>query len=1655
MSEKKRLITIVSSILIVTTLLLCIKNSGRIVGSIVYTIEPKQLDFETKQICTCASCRECTEKLNNASCHIVKVTSDFPASSICIDDPEISGKTFDCQGHSIYKGQEFFMLIKDSENFVVKNCNLENFQNGFRFENCSNATIANVTVKKLENTIIRLRDSKNTTIDNITISPGTNPHYGIYSTDSANTTVKNTAFTTSKFDIFISASAKEYCALNLENTYGTPTTTNSTPGIKIIDQSNTNLNNVLNDFTEIIVCFAQNVSIKNIEISHATTTNGILVVNSSDVTFADTKLNVNFLGISLTDSRNILIENSTIDTISTDNAAISAHRCENVSIKNISVRKTYFGAKVEYSKNVTINKINVAYSSYGVTSYFSQGIRITNVSFSSSDFLDIDIKADNPLQCPVIENCNGSEGKKILYYRNLNSILLSDISPDELILCNTSNLTIRNATIIRTAKKNNGIIATNSSEIMFKDIRVRSSHTVLSGYKLQNSTILNISAFGSRYGIHLQKSEYNTITNSSFESVGVPIYFDESTKNTIKNSFFINIGKEIYLSKDNFIYNNLFNRTPTVKESDINYWNTSKQPGKRIYSKGPLIGGNYWIPYSETCADSDKDGFCDAPYRIHLSEDYLPLSNKYRPICYCTNCSDCSQKLSEPACEEVVLNRSTPLHAEKLPCIEIINLTNKTFFCTEGIVGNGSSEGITLKNATNIKVIQCAISNFSSAINIKDSFLVTLSNISSEQTNNSIVILNTTNVSLTNNTLISSESGISANDSENIQINKTRIDSNQVGINFCNVNNSYVTGTSISSATCINLTDAQENEFFNNLMNCTVHASINPSLQNYWNTSKRFGTRIYSSGPYLGGNYWTNPSATGFSDICNDTDLDGFCDENYTIDPNNIDYLPYSNAFTPGLCECDSCSLCTNAMNDPSCRIIKLKSDIGGSISTCIDNPSGFSNKILDCNGHVIRAIEYGIRLATNLKNSVVKNCILKDMKYGMEIILLNNFTFQNITIQSSALGEAIFGKANHNLTFSNIKITGSSASSGSGFYQADSTDFKLINFTITLLKSGLRFENSERFLIEGLNVTNLTYGIYVNSLFSSVIRNSIFQNSVSYAIMMLSGRDNHIYNNLFNGTSVSSSVRTYWNTSKQPGTRIHSSGFMIGGNYWTNPSATGFSDICNDTDLDGFCDENYTINPNNIDFLPLSDEFQQTCVDLNNESTFKGMLVKSGNNLYVRTSIEVCSKTYYLNSSPAIIINSSNIAISCQPGTRFLDNGTENAVYSNFSNTTISNCYFENFKTAVILEKSGNILSNSFVQNTLALNLTGTGTLVENNTFDGNSMHVISVAGNNFSKNCWKDAQHLDIRDSNYDGFGDSGNDYPYCGSKGGLVSSTVYDYAPRMLNCYPYCGDGICQSNEDYLTCPHDCQPPQTEEIVPRRRSGYLAGPSEEVEAEEECVPLWNCTPWSECINGTRKRFCREIRCGLGNKTEYEPCIVKEIRPRQEKPSLSLIVESVKDFITEYLTGMFAVCIPSFVITGMVLFMIIQVYLLKTRPVKKNKNRITILWLLSLGTALFSFISCPNSLHLVYCLLVLVAFSTLVMLLKTIKIAIKSKTKRKLDREKQMKRTIKELKRKIKAKEKEIAKLKNKIEEYQLVLKRIAEKETSIKRIIERILK
>jgi parallel beta-helix repeat protein len=91
-----------------------------------------------------------------------------------------------------------------------------------------------------------------------------------------------------------------------------------------------------------------------------------------------------------------------------------------------------------------------------------------------------------------------------------------------------------------------------------------------------------------------------------------------------------------------------------------------------------------------------------------------------------------------------------------------------------------------------------------------------------------------------------------------------------------------------------------ENLIYNNLFNNTNNFYFDGDIYvNSWNTTRQTGSRIYSLGTEIGGNYWTNHSGTGYSDTCTDADKDGFCDDPYVLATDNVDYLALSDEYSP------------------------------------------------------------------------------------------------------------------------------------------------------------------------------------------------------------------------------------------------------------------------------------------------------------------------------------------------------------------------------------------------------------------------------------------------------------------------------------------------------------------------------------------------------------------------------------------------------------------------------------------------------------------------------------------------------------------------------------------------------------------------------------
>jgi len=269
-------------------------------------------------------------------------------------------------------------------------------------------------------------------------------------------------------------------------------------------------------------------------------------------------------------------------------------------------------------------------------------------------------------------------------------------------------------------------------------------------------------------------------------------------------------------------------------------------------------------------------------------------------------------------------------------------------------------------------------------------------------------------------------------------------------------------------------------------------------------------------------------------------------------------------------------------------------------------------------------------------ESNMVRDVRSNENYIGIEIRKVNFSSFENITLKDNSNDGVGGGDYCNNNTFRNINAIGNSYY---GFVFTHSSHNKFKNIISSNNKRGFELYDCSDFVLDNVTASgNSERGIYLSSSGSNTIANSTIQNNAQYGIYISSANSNKIYNNLFNNTVnfyISGTGTNYWNTSRQTGSRIYSLGTEIGGNYWTNSTGNGYSDICNDTDRDGFCDDPYTLASNNVDYLPLSDEYQSSSVELWNGSEYVSLPAYMK---FICSYIESDCEPYYQNSTQAVL---------------------------------------------------------------------------------------------------------------------------------------------------------------------------------------------------------------------------------------------------------------------------------------------------------------------------------------------------------------------------------------------------------------------------------
>ncbi|NPA22155.1 MAG: hypothetical protein GXN92_01075, partial [Candidatus Micrarchaeota archaeon] len=275
----------------------------------------------------------------------------------------------------------------------------------------------------------------------------------------------------------------------------------------------------------------------------------------------------------------------------------------------------------------------------------------------------------------------------------------------------------------------------------------------------------------------------------------------------------------------------------------------------------------------------------------------------------------------------------------------------------------------------------------------------------------------------------------------------------------------------------------------------------------------------------------------------------------------------------------------------------ELTNDIKAS-STCF--PITANDVELNCNNYTIE-VTGGDAFLIQANNTLVRDCViigsatvgggenlsLYNIKGTWNLLLTGNITnisFENISlVVLSSIYAFLEGLTGKEISLENASFENSSWANGS--MTGIQISQMVVNYTLwyNLSFSRLHATLNDFLILDQANLTLIT------------VNDSYIEGTVAINVVGASALDQVLfYNNIFNVTNFTAinapllvgSVDL--NTSLQDGINIVN-GLKIGGNYWTNPDGTGYSDLCNDTNEDFICDDPLVITTRAVDYYPLA----------------------------------------------------------------------------------------------------------------------------------------------------------------------------------------------------------------------------------------------------------------------------------------------------------------------------------------------------------------------------------------------------------------------------------------------------------------------------------
>jgi PGF-pre-PGF domain-containing protein len=917
---------------------------------------------------------------------------------------------------------------------------------------------------------------------------------------------------------------------------------------------------------------------------------------------------------------------------------------DNNTIRNCFINGNGVGITFYEGANNTITNVTASYNNDGI--FFGGNYnKIINVTLTENSGHDIMIN-HGPYNCnDNLINVTGSGNRPIKYYNY--SVNIANEVLSELILCNANYSNVTNVTIRGSGSiQNNGMFVHQTSYSNFSMINSSYTNLIWILYS-HNNSFTNVAANNNyNEGFEVSFSDNNTFVNVTANYNGVyGFYLSDAHKNTFINTT-ANINSQtgfVLSDSDNNTFVNVtannneydgiylaYSGYNTIKDSRIEN-NTEYGISLSSYSWGyaryntfynNLINAtsNYILPSCSgtTTCDSGVNKTCGLYWNSYGYGSYEECCLDYG----CTwNGSGCEGETTY-GCQDL----GCPLGLSECSYTYPVNFWNTTLNCTAGpnIIGGSCIGGnFWIKPSGRAFSDDCidltgdgiCDSTYTPATNNTDSLPLTnvsvgkpcssCTNCSSEiqgATAGMIVRLNTSLINQTASTCIN------FNGKDNVTFD-------------CN---SYVIDGNSTTNTGIYLSNAGGGSNNNNITNCVVnefgqgiyiYGSENNTITNCSGSSSSWEGSIYirsgrnntvincngTSNPTKGISLYqtTNNTVINYSETSSQTGVSFSQSSNNTI----INFTGSSNG--NGILFVGDSSSYNNSIYNSTINQ-STNSDVGfyvtGTNYVCTDL---FSN-VTGSGGYPIKYINYPAEISNeilselilcNANNSVITNVTImvssSNHMNGLYIFKTHNATFSGIN--ASKIDEVVLYNSSNN-TFNNIILDWTDV----GIYMQGVCNFN--NFTNVSIRysdwTGFYMEDAYNNTYDNVTIFGGDSGFEFYKGYYNIVKNSRIENTTYYGIYVdggsYSSQYNLFYNNLFNNTlnvdtwPAGSGPNNTWNTTLDCSQTNIIGGPCIGGNFWTNPSGNGFSDVCNDTNENYICDETYTPLTNNTDYLAL-----------------------------------------------------------------------------------------------------------------------------------------------------------------------------------------------------------------------------------------------------------------------------------------------------------------------------------------------------------------------------------------------------------------------------------------------------------------------------------